>query len=137
MSNPLRIGAVATATGVGVQTLRYYERRELLTAQGRTAGGYREYSADAVQRVLFIRHAQAMGFTLDEIRALLALRVREQRRCAPVKQSAQVARQRVREQLKVLHRMDDVLGQLIDACDAKSVTGDCPILAALEFDERI
>jgi MerR family mercuric resistance operon transcriptional regulator len=78
-----------------------------------------------------------MGFTLEKIRALLALRVRAERRCAPVKQSAQVARQRVREQLNVLQRLDDVLGQLIDACDAKSVTDECPILAALEFDDRL
>ena len=77
MKVPLRIGAVAEAAGVGVQTLRYYERRGLLSARHRTAGGYREYAPDTVRRVVFIRRAQAMGFTLDEIRALLALRVRE------------------------------------------------------------
>ncbi len=88
MKVPLRIGAVAEAAGVGVQTLRYYERRGLLSARHRTAGGYREYAPDTVRRVVFIRRAQAMGFTLDEIRALLALRVREPRRCEPVKESA-------------------------------------------------
>ncbi len=132
MKLSLRIGAVAAAAGVGVQTLRYYERRGLLTAPRRTSGGYREYSDDAIRRVVFIRRAQAMGFTLDEIRALLALRVRAARRCAPVKKSAEAARQRVREQLAALLRMDDVLGRLILACDKRAVTEECPILSALE-----
>lgn len=134
MKVPLRIGAVAEAAGVGVQTLRYYERRGLLSARHRTAGGYREYAPDTVRRVVFIRRAQAMGFTLDEIRALLALRVREPRRCEPVKESAEIAR--VREQLVALRRMDKVLARLIRACDARAVTEECPILAALEPAER-
>lgn len=136
MSLPLRIGAVASAAGVGVQTLRYYERRGLLTAPRRTSAGYREYSVDAVRRVVFIRRAQAMGFTLDEIRVLLALRVREQRRCEPVKKSAEAARLRVREHLTALQRMDKVLGQLIHACDKRAVTDECPILSALELEAR-
>jgi MerR family mercuric resistance operon transcriptional regulator len=136
MKIPLRIGAVAVAAGVGVQTLRYYERRGLLSAGHRTAAGYREYSEEAVRRVVFIRRAQAMGFTLDEIGGLLALRVREPRRCEPVKKSAEIARARVQEQLTALRRMDKVLARLIRACDARTVTEECPILAALEPDER-
>lgn len=136
MRMALRIGAVAAASGVGVQTLRYYERRGLLTVPHRTVSGYREYSVDAVRRVAFIRRAQLMGFTLDEIRALLALRVREHRRCEPVKESAEVARQRVRERLADLRRMDEVLGRLIRACEEHAVTDECPILAALEAEGR-
>ncbi len=132
MNLPLRIGAVAAAAGVGVQTLRYYERRGLLPALRRTSAGYREYSADAVRRVLFIRRAQAMGFTLDEIRALLSLRVRERRPCEPIKETAEIARRRVREHLIALQRMDEVLEGLIRACDAHEVTEECPILEALE-----
>ncbi len=135
MELPLRIGALAVAAGVGVQALRYYERRGLLTALRRTASGYREYSVDAVRRVVFIRRAQAMGFTLDEIRVLLSLRVREQRRCEPVKEAAEVARRRVREHLTALQRMDAVLERLIHACDARAITEECPILAALEPEE--
>jgi DNA-binding transcriptional MerR regulator len=136
MELPLRIGAVAAAAGVGVQTLRYYERRGLLSARRRSASGYREYAADAVRRVVFIRRAQAMGFTLDEIRALLALRVREPRRCDSVRRSAEVARGRIHEHLTALQRMDEVLERLIGACDARAVTGECPILAALEPEAR-
>lgn len=136
MELPLRIGAVAATAGVSVQTLRYYERRGLLTALRRSSGGYREYSVDAVRRVVFIRRAQAMGFTLDEIRVVLSLRVREQRRCEPVKKSAEVARRRVREHLTALQRMDEVLEGLILACDARAVTEECPILAALALELR-
>ncbi len=136
MESPLRIGALATAAGVGVQTLRYYERRGLLRAKGRTAAGYRQYAADAVRRVVFIRRAQAMGFTLDEIQHLLALRVQSSRRCEPVKRSASAARERVRERLAALRRMDTILERLIDACDARQVTEECPILEALEPDGR-
>ncbi len=116
MSLPLRIGAVAAVAGVEVQTLRYYERRGLLNARSRTSGGYREYSADAVRCVVLIRRAHAIGFTLDEIRVLLS--------------------RRVREHLTALQRMDEVLDQLIRACDARAVTEECPILAALEPEER-
>lgn len=121
---------------MGVQTLRYYERRGLLSARRRTAGGYREYAPDAVRRVVFIRRAQAMGFTLDEIGALLALRVREPRGCEPVKKSAEIAHARVHEQLTALRRMDKVLARLIRACDARAVTEACPILEALEPEKR-
>lgn len=133
MNLPLRIGAVAAAAGVGVQTLRYYERRGLFPAVRRTSAGYREYSADAVRRVQFIRRAQAMGFTLDEIRALLSLRVREKRPCEPVKEAAEIARRRVREHLIALQRIDEVLEGLVHACDACEVTEECPILEALEL----
>lgn len=132
MALPLRIGAVAAAAGVGVQTLRYYERRGLLTASRRSSSGYREYSGDAVRRIAFIRRAQTLGFTLDEIRSLLALRVRDQRRCESVKKSAEFVRARVREHLAALQRMDEVLSNLIHACDTRSVTDDCPILSTLD-----
>jgi Hg(II)-responsive transcriptional regulator len=137
MEFPMRIGALAAAAGVGVQTLRYYERRGLLKAKGRTASGYREYAADAVRRVVFIRRAQAMGFTLEEIHHLLALRVQSGRRCEPVKRSAASARERVRERLTALQRMDTILERLIHACDARQVTEECPILEALEPDGRV
>jgi len=119
-----------------VQTLRYYERRGLLAALRRTNGGYREYSTDAVQRVVFIRRAQGMGFTLEEIRTLLALRVRVQRRCEPVRRSAEAARSRIRERLAGLQRIDEALARLIHACEEQVVTDECPILAALEPEGR-
>ncbi len=134
MTPSLRIGALAAAAGVGVQTLRYYERRGLLTAARRTSAGYREYGPDAIRRVVLVRRAQAMGFTLDEIRTLLALRVREPKPCGAVRRSASAARKRVREHLEFLQRLDTVLSRLIRACDARAATEECPILSALEPD---
>mgnify|MGYP000156124176 FL=1 len=71
MQTKLRIGEVATRSGVSIDTLRYYERRDLLPAAPRTAGGFRMYTPDAVDRVLFIKQAQQLNFTLDEISTLL------------------------------------------------------------------
>ena len=72
----LSIGQVATAADVNIQTIRYYERRGLFPAAKRTPAGYRQYAADAVARLRFIKHAQDLGFSLNEIEELLGLRVR-------------------------------------------------------------
>jgi DNA-binding transcriptional MerR regulator len=131
MISPLRIGSVARDAGVRVPTLRYYERLGLLRPSGRTAGGFRTYASDAAERVLFIRRAQDVGFTLAEIRDLLALRVRPNRSCATVKRSAEATRERVRERLKELRRVESVLTRLLRACDTHEETAACPILEAL------
>lgn len=115
-----------------VPTLRYYERLGLLRPSGRTAGGFRTYASDAAARVLFIRRAQDMGFTLAEIRELLTLRVRSNRSCAAVQRSAEATRERVRERLQDLQRVDTVLTRLLRACDDHEETAECPILEALE-----
>ena len=81
----LKIGELARAADVGVETIRYYERRGLLTRPPRRASGYRQYPPQAVNRVRFIRRAQALGFTLREIEELLALRVDDERSCADVR----------------------------------------------------
>ena len=128
----LTIGAVAKGAGVGTQTLRYYERRGLLSTAERSAAGYRLFPGDEVRRVLFIRRAQALGFTLGEIGDLLALRVKNGRRCDSIKRAAQATRKRVRERIADLRRMDTALNDLIRACDARRTTETCPILSALE-----
>ena len=71
-SRTYRIGEIAEQTGVSVETLRYYEKRRLLTAPGRTEGGYRLYSADAVEQVTFIKQAQSLGLTLEDVQQLRA-----------------------------------------------------------------
>jgi DNA-binding transcriptional MerR regulator len=77
----MRIGEVVTHTGVPAATLRYYERRGLIRAPQRTASGYRTYGIDAITRLRFVRRAQDLGFTLDQIRELLELRAREASAC--------------------------------------------------------
>lgn len=132
MVSSVRIGSVARDAGVRVPTLRYYERLGLLRPTGRTSGGFRTYATDAAARVLFIRRAQEMGFTLAEIRDLLTLRVRSNRSCAAVRRAAESTRERVRERLHDLRRMDAALTRLLRACDSHEATTDCPILEALD-----
>ncbi len=69
--HPLQIGEVATAAGVSVDTVRYYERERLIPSSGRTQGGFRQFGHDAVDRIRFIKQAQELGFALDEIRTML------------------------------------------------------------------
>ncbi len=128
----MRIGQVAAQAAVNVQTLRYYERRGLMPATDRRSSGYREYEPAAVARVRFIKHAQALGFTLDEISELLTLRVGSNSPCARVEASAERAIARIDEKVDHLNRMRVVLTDLASACRRQDLIGDCPILQALE-----
>ena len=127
----MRIGQVAARAAVNIQTLRYYERRGLLPTPARRPSGYRNYQLDTVDRVHFIKHAQAVGFTLDEIGELLALRVGSERACAQVESRATAAVHRIDERIAHLRHVRDTLAQLIDACREQHLTGECPILHAL------
>ena len=132
MTATLSIGALARDTGAGVQTLRYYERRGLLTPVTRSPNGYRRFAWSDIRRVRFVKHAQTLGFTLDEIRGLLALRVRNGRRCESVRRAALSTRERVQERLVALRRMRTSLDSLVRACERREDTEDCPLLSALE-----
>ena len=128
------IGKLAAAGGVGVETIRYYQRRGLLETPVRSGGdgwggGVRRYGADDVRRLMFIRSAQAAGFTLDEIGELLALETSDDR---PKVRS--LARQRIDALDAKIAQMTQTraaLARLADLC-AASETGPCPILAAFE-----
>ena len=93
----LTIGQVAEQTGVTNDTLRYYERRSLLPAPGRSPAGYRQYGPESVRRVQFIRRAQTLGFTLEEITDLLALRASPE--CAAVEADARAAIARIEQKM--------------------------------------
>lgn len=128
----LTIGQVADAAAVNIQTIRYYERRGLFEVARRTPSGYRQYAASAVSRLRFIKHAQALGFSLKEIQELLGLRVRHGAACDAVarktKEKIEVVQQRIRD----LQRMRRTLERLAAACTARRPTDDCPILEVLE-----
>lgn len=128
----MKIGEVADAAGVNVQTVRYYERRGLLKEPPRTASGYREFEPRVVRRIRFIRQAQDLGFTLSEIDELLELRVDKPERCEQVEARARAKRDEVRRKLAELRRMDEVLSDLVSSCMDRAPTDECPILAALE-----
>ena len=128
----LTIGQVAAAADVNVQTIRYYERRGLFAAARRTPSGYREYTDDAVTRLRFIKHAQALGFSLKEINELLALRVRHAAACDSVERRTRRKIELVEERIRDLQRMKQTLLRLATACVTRRATDDCPILEALE-----
>ncbi len=123
------IGALAQRAGVGVQTVRYYERNGLLVPHARLASGYRQYGELELSRLRFIRRAQTLGFTLKEVRQLLALSA--QRDVSRVKRSAQAKLADVEARIAALQKIRDGLAELIKACPGHGRAADCPILQAL------
>jgi Hg(II)-responsive transcriptional regulator len=128
----LTIGQVAAGANVNIQTIRYYERRGLVTAPRRTASGYRQYGADAIARLRFIKHAQDLGFSLAEVQGLLALQVRHAGGCGAMERKARQKIELVGKRIQDLQRLKRTLERLAAACAARQPTEDCPILEALE-----
>jgi len=128
----LRIGAVAQGAGVNIQTLRYYERRGLLKVPERTPSGYREYPAEAVRLVRFIKRAQDLGFALKEIAELIALRNAAGRRRENVRVLAEAKMRDIDKKLGQLHAMRGALSTLVETCDCRDGKPACPILEALD-----
>ena len=126
---PLGIGQLAKRGGVGIDTVRYYERNGLLAPRTRLASGYRRYGELELARLRFIRRAQALGFTLKEVKELLALSA--QRNVGRVKRSAQAKLADVQGRIAALERVRDGLANLIEACPGHGRAADCPILRAL------
>jgi MerR family mercuric resistance operon transcriptional regulator len=131
----LTIGQLAKAAGVGVETVRFYERGGLLPLPARRQSGYRQYSQDAVRRVRFIRRAKDLGFTLKEIGELLDLRVDRRRSCADVRALARAKIADVDTKINDLAHMRAALERLARACRGTGPTIECPILEALEHEE--
>lgn len=131
----LTIGRVARSAGLAIDTVRYYEREGLLQKPARTPSGYRQYSADAVARLRFIRQAKELGFTLAEIRELLALKVAPGKSCADVRARAHAKIADVEQRIAQLDRMRRALVKLAAACSGRGPTSECPILEALETRE--
>jgi len=128
----LSIGQLAAAAAVNTQTVRYYERRGLLSAAQRTRAGYRQFDREHVRRIRFIKRAQALGFSLQEIQELLALRVRDAATCARVERKTRDKIALVADKLQELERLKLTLDDLAASCRARRVTPECPILEALE-----
>src|SRR3989442_12114623 len=118
----LSISQVATAAEVNVQTIRYYERRGLFPNPRRTPAGYRQYADDAVARLRFIKHAQELGFSLQEIQELLALRVRHSAACDVVERKTRQKIYGVQQRIRDLKRMKRTLGRLAAAGTARPPT---------------
>lgn len=123
------IGELAKRAGVGVDTVRYYERSGLLSPHTRLASGYRRYRDLEVVRLRFIRRAQALGFSLKEVKALLKLSA--QSNVEQVKRSAQEKLSDVDRRIAELQRVREGLAKLIAQCPGHGRAEDCPILRAL------
>lgn len=128
----MTIGQVARQAGVGVETVRFYERAGLLAAPPRRESGYRQYAQDAVARIQFIKRAKELGFSLKEITELLSLRVDPETTCGEVKQRAEAKMANIDAKLRDLQRMKAALAELVAACSGSGPTSHCPILDALE-----
>lgn len=117
----LRIGEVAAAAGLGVETLRFYERRGLLGRPARTAAGYRAYDASVLERLEFIKRAQAIGFSLEEIAEILSLRAKGEPPCHHVREAARLKLAELDERLRELRRYRSELAATLADWDARGM----------------
>jgi Cu(I)-responsive transcriptional regulator len=125
------ISEAAEQAGVNIQTLRYYERRGLLPKAPRRASGYREFPDDAVRIVRFIKRAQDLGFSLDEVEELLRLRRHSTRNRARIRSVAEEKIRQIDRKVAELERMKHALEILVHSCHDGG-TLDCPIIEALD-----
>jgi len=128
----MRIGQVASAAGVGVETVRYYERKGLITQPPRFSRGVRRYPPETVQCIRFIRKAQTLGFSLKEIVELLQLRTDGSADCADIQRRARIKRDEVDAKIGHLQHIRQALDELITTCPGQGTLGSCSIIEALE-----
>ena len=132
----MTIGRLADSAGVNVETIRYYQRRGLLAEPARPVNGQRRYPALLVKRVCFIKRAQVLGFTLDEIVGLLDLDLDldAARACVDTRELAARKLQLIESKLADLTAMRKALTSLMRQCDSVGSAGACPIIHALATD---
>jgi Hg(II)-responsive transcriptional regulator len=129
------IAEAAQQAGVNVQTIRYYERRGLLPRPARRTATYRQYSLDAVRIVRFVKRAQDLGFTLDEIAELVELRGQSRRDRVRIRGLAERKLHQVEHKIVELQSMQQALAHLVHCC-AAGATLECPIIEALDHSEH-
>jgi MerR family mercuric resistance operon transcriptional regulator len=130
MRRELTSGQVAQQAGVNVETLRYYERRQLLACPPRTQGGFRLYPVHVVGQVRFIKRAQSLGFSLEEIQELLRISLNGAR-CHDVKERMDRKLALIDQKILELQQMRDNLAHLSRTCDASETA--CPVLIRMEL----
>lgn len=131
--NTLTIGKLAAAAGVGIDTVRFYERAGLLKKPARTPSGYRKYAAGDAARLRFVRRAKALGFSLDEVAELLRLNDGGGRRAA-VRALAEKRLAEIEQRLAELTRMRKSLRHLLQECHGEGPLDGCPIIEAVLSD---
>lgn len=131
-NKPLSIGVVARLAGVPLTTVRFYERANVVRPVARTAANYRLYPPDAVARIRFTRRAQELGFTLREVKELLALRADGDKSCRTVRTTATAKIADIGTRIRSLKRMSRALTRLADECEMHVPGTGCPLLDYLE-----
>jgi MerR family mercuric resistance operon transcriptional regulator len=129
MAEELTIGRLAKAAGVHVETIRYYQRRGLIDEPPKPLGGQRRYSPSVIQILGFVRRAQHLGFSLEEVKSLLALG--DGQSCAEARQIAERKHVELRARIAQLEGMAGELATLIDACRENRSRRSCPVITAL------
>ncbi len=129
----LRIGELAAECGVSIDTIRYYERRKLLPNAGRTSGGFRLYTTAAVERLRFIKEAQEIGFSLDEIGGLLSSGGAAE--CQRVRDLLRVKLDELDERIKAMHKFRGSLADHLAACERelrlRGKAARCPVIVEI------
>ncbi|MEU8226180.1 MerR family transcriptional regulator [Kribbella sp. NPDC048915] len=128
----MRTSELAGQAGVNTETLRYYERRGLLTQPPRTPGGYRDYPPTAVELLRFIKRAQELGFTLGEVEELLHLDTGGPDSCDAARVLAEHRRADLARRIQDLQRMHDSLADLVATCDLPRADRSCALLDAID-----
>lgn len=132
----LTIGRLARLGGVNLETIRYYEREGLLQKPPRTQAGYRLFPSETFRRLRFIKHAQELGFSLGEIRELLALRMRPGVRREHIRAHAEAKIVDIEQKIRTLTAMKNNLHNLTERCSACGPLSKCPILESLDEEVR-
>jgi MerR family mercuric resistance operon transcriptional regulator len=130
MSNIFTIGALAEAAGVNLETIRFYQRRGLLPEPARPQGGIRRYGDPDLARVRFIKSAQRLGFSLDEVAELLKLE--DGSHCGQARAQGERKLADVRARLADLQRIEQVLADLVERCGSQRGRVRCPLIASLQ-----
>ena len=125
----MTIGRLAAQSGIHFETIRYYQRRGLMPTPARPRGSVRRYGIDAIGRLRFIKRAQELGFSLDEVRLLLELSVGEH--CAETRALAEQKNRIVKEKIRELRGIQSALDKLIRKCNAGGKGSGCPIIENL------
>lgn len=131
----MHIGQLARQAGVPIDTVRYYERNGLLPPPPRRESGYRDYPSQDIARLRFVRRAKALGFTLNEIRELLALSRHRDEDMADFRAAAAAKLADIERKLAELARVREGLRTLLGECPGHGALGQCPILGALSEDD--
>lgn len=132
----LKIGELAKQSNVNLETIRFYEREALLPKPPRLRSGYRSFPAESVQQVRFIKRAQELGFSLREIKELLALRVEPRSASSGVKGRVEQKISEIDRKLKALREIKKELVQLASTCSGATAIESCPIMESLGSDQE-